>query len=112
MSNEHALDAAQMDQFVEDGYLRLDGAFSKQLAAECREILWRDTGCDPADPSTWRQPVIRLGEHFEPPFRSAVNTPMLHGAFDSLIGETRWLPRGSLGTFPIRFPSKVDPGDC
>jgi hypothetical protein len=112
MSNEHALDAAQMDQFVEDGYLRLDGAFSKQLAAECREILWRDTGCDPADPSTWRQPVIRLGEHFEPPFRAAVNTPMLHGAFDSLIGETRWLPRGSLGTFPIRFPSKVDPGDC
>lgn len=112
MANEHALSAAQIDQFVHDGYVRLDGAFSKQLAAECREILWRDTGCNPADPSTWRKPVIRLGEHFEPPFRAAVNTPQLHGAFDSLVGETRWLPRGSLGTFPVRFPVAETPGDC
>jgi hypothetical protein len=56
--------------------------------------------------------VIRLGEHFDAPFRAAVNAPPLHAAFDSLVGETRWLPRGSLGTFPVRFPSNADPGDC
>jgi len=112
MSSEHALNAAQLEQFVREGYVRLDGAFPKDIAAQCREILWRATGCDPNDPATWIKPVIRLGEHFEPPFRAAVNTPRLHGAFDSLLGEGRWLPRGSLGTFPVRFPSNEDPGDC
>lgn len=112
MANSYALDSAQIDQFVQEGYVRVEGAFSRELAAACREILWRDTGCDPADASTWTKPVIRLGEHFEPPFREAVNTSRLHAAFDSLLGETRWLPRGSLGTFPVRFPSPVDPGDC
>lgn len=37
---------------------------------------------------------------------------MLHAAFDALVGPGRWLPRRSLGTFPIRFPSLSDPGDC
>lgn len=112
MSNEYALSAAQIDQFVEEGYVRVDDAFSSELAAECCEILWRETGCRPNEPGTWARPVIRLGEHFEPPFGAAANTPRLHGAFDSLVGEKRWLPRGSLGTFPVRFPSQEDPGDC
>lgn len=112
MSSERALSAAQLKQFEEEGYVRLDGAFPQDIAAECREMLWRDTGCEPTNRATWTKPVIRLGEHFEPPFRGAVNTPQLHGAFDSLVGEGRWLPRGSLGTFPVRFPSDEDPGDC
>ncbi len=45
-------------------------------------------------------------------FRAAANTPALTAAFDSLVGPGRWLPRGGLGTFPIRFPSSEDPGDA
>jgi hypothetical protein len=46
------------------------------------------------------------------PFASAANTPVLHQAFDQLVGPGRWHPRSDLGTFPIRFPSPDDPGDA
>jgi hypothetical protein len=105
------LSRAQIDQFIYDGYVRIDSAFPRALADEGRSILWRDTGCDPDDPSTWTKPVIRLGDYPGGPFATAVNTPALHAAFDQLVGLGRWLPRGSLGTFPVRFPSSDDPGD-
>jgi hypothetical protein len=38
--------------------------------------------------------------------------PVLHQAFDQLVGPGRWQPRGDLGTFPIRFPSPDDPRDA
>lgn len=55
---------------------------------------------------------MRIGEIPNPLFREAANTPTLHAAYGALVGPGRWLPRGSLGTFPIRFPSTDDPGDC
>lgn len=105
------IDDAQIEQFVAEGYVKLEAAFPRALAAAAREILWRDTGCDPNDPSTWTQPVVRLGQYAAPPFAQAANTPELHAAFDQLVGRGRWARRGTLGTFPIRFPSEVDPGD-
>lgn len=99
-------------RFVEDGFIRIDGAFPRALADEGRELLWRDTGCDPDDPATWTKPVVRLGDYPQEPFRRAVNMPVLHEAYDRLVGAGRWLPRGSLGTFPVRFPSDEDPGDA
>jgi hypothetical protein len=107
----NALSDMQIQEFIENGFVRLDQAFPRALADEGRELLWRDTGCDPHDPRTWRQPVVRLGDYAHPPFRQAANTPPLHVAFDRLVGEGRWLPRSSLGTFPIRFPSRDVPAD-
>lgn len=101
----------QVQEFIENGFVRLDRAFPLELADEGRELLWRDTGCDAHDPTTWRQPVIRLGNYPQRPFRQAANTPLLHAAFDRLVGAGRWLPRSSLGTFPIRFPSRDEPAD-
>lgn len=111
-ANSSALTAAQLDAFVSDGFVRIDDAFSAELAEAGRAILWKDTGCDPDDPATWTKPVIRLGEYAQPPFREAVNTPVLRQAFDQLVGPGNWLPRGGLGTFPVRFPSTEDPGDA
>ncbi len=112
MPAEKDFDRALARRFIEDGFIRLDQAFPPKLAEQGREILWRDLGCDPDNPETWRQPVIRLGDYGQEPFRQAVNTPKLHAAFDQLIGPGRWLPRSSLGTFPIRFPCPDDPGDA
>ena len=106
-----ALSDAQLDQFVQDGFVRLDNAFPRRLAEEGRAILWRDTGCDPVDRKTWTRPVVRLGYYGEEPFRKAVNTPVLHAAFDQLVGSSRWHPRADLGSFPVRFPHADDPGD-
>ncbi|MFP2958571.1 phytanoyl-CoA dioxygenase family protein [Myxococcus sp. 1LA] len=105
------LTEGEVDQFIEQGFVRLDHAFPRALADTCREHLWRDTGCAPEDPATWKQPVVRLGEYAQEPFRLAANTPRLRGAFDQLAGPGRWLPRGSLGSFPVRFPSPDAPGD-
>jgi hypothetical protein len=105
------LSPQQIDQFIREGYVRLDGAFSAQLAGQARRILWHDTGCDPQDPATWTKPVIRLGMYAQPPFVAAANTPVLHRAFDQLVGPGRWLPCQNMGTFPVRFPSADDPGD-
>ena len=102
----------EIDQFVQMGYVAIENAFPEQLAESGRSILWKDTGCDPDNPSTWIHPVIRLGDYPQEPFRLAANTPILHTAADQLVGKGRWFPRGSLGTFPIRFPSEQDPGDA
>ena len=107
----HALTPAQIDAFIADGFVRIDNAFSHELAAQARAILWRDTGCDPDDPATWTKPVIRLGGYHDAPFREAANTPILHAAYDQLVGEGRWLAPQGLGTFPVRFPSDETPGD-
>ena len=106
-----ALSDAQLDQFIQDGFVRLDDAFPRRLTERGRAILWRDTGCDPLDRNTWTRPVVRLGYYGDAPFREAVNTPVLHAAFDQLVGSGRWRPRADLGSFPVRFPHADDPGD-
>lgn len=108
----NAFGESQVEQFIANGFVRLDHAFPREMADQGCDLLWRDTGCDPQDPLTWTQPVIRLGDYGQEPFRTAVNMPRLRSAFDALVGAGRWLPRSSLGTFPIRFPSSNDPGDA
>jgi hypothetical protein len=109
--SSQVLSEAEVRAFIEHGFLRIEHAFARETAEAGRRILWRDTGCDPDDPASWTKPVIRLGGYADPPFAEAVNTPILRNAFDQLVGKGRWLPRAGLGTFPIRFPSPVDPGD-
>ncbi|REE96962.1 phytanoyl-CoA dioxygenase [Thermomonospora umbrina] len=99
------LDDAQVRAFIEEGFVHIEGAFSAEIAAECRAIIWRDIDADPNDPRTWPRPVIGLGGHAEEPFRLAANTPPLHAAFDTLVGPGRWVPRTDLGGFVVRFPS-------
>lgn len=105
------LDPARIEQFITDGFLRIDAAFPAEQAAAARAILWEATGCSPDDPSTWTQPVIRLGAFTGAPFVEAANTPRLHAAFDRLVGPGRWLRPSAIGTVPVRFPSAVEPGD-
>lgn len=101
----------QISDFINKGFIRLDHAFSRETAAEAREILWKDLGCNPLDRSTWTKPVVRLGMYSEPPFVDSANTEILKNAFDQLVGPAKWLPRGSMGSFPVRFPSTENPGD-
>lgn len=106
-----ALSDAQLEAFLQDGFVKIEDAFPRALAEEARAILWRDTGCDPRNPATWTRPVIRLGFYAQEPFAKAATTPTLHKAFDQLVGPGRWLYRPNLGTFPVRFPSSEAPGD-
>jgi hypothetical protein len=100
----------QLEQFIDLGYIKIENAFSKELAKQCRDILWKATGADPDDSATWTKPVIRIGEISLPPFQQAANTRPLHNAFNDLAGDN-WLPRMSIGSFPIRFPTKEPAND-
>lgn len=107
-----ALTAATITSFIHDGFVRIDNAFARDVAQDARQILWRDTGCNPDDPATWTRPVIRLGHYAQPPFQAAATSPVLLTAFDQLVGRDRWIAPRALGTVPVRFPSEDDPGDA
>jgi len=106
-----ALTNDDVEGFIRDGVVRLRGAFPRQLADECRQLLWAATGCAEHDPSTWTRPVVRIDGRGDPPFAAAINTERLYSAFDQLAGAGRWVPRSGIGTFPIRFPVDEAPGD-
>jgi hypothetical protein len=97
------LNSDQIRQFIEAGFVRLDNAFSGDLAVRGRQILWKDTGCDPVDPTTWTKPVVWLGEYDQDPFCRAANMPVLRAAFDQLVGKTRWQPQAQ----PRQFSGAV-----
>ena len=109
--NVRVLTDAQREQFLREGFVKLENAFSQDTAAEGRAILWQALGFDPQAPATWTRPVVRLGDFPQQPFREAVNTELLHNAFDQLVGLGRWVPRASLGGFVVRFPHPDDPAD-
>jgi len=111
-ASQSGLSRAQIAHFIEHGYLKLEGAFDSELARQGRDQLWSAMGLSPDAPETWKEPVVRLGFMTSKPFVDAANTPLLHGAYDALVGEGRWLKPNGLGTFPIRFPSPNAPGDA
>jgi hypothetical protein len=114
MQNDTArgLSPAQISTFIADGFVRIDDAFTPELAHQVRAILWRAMGLSPDDPAGWTRPVVRLGMFTDPPFVAAANTPRLHAAYDALVGPSRWHAPAAMGTFPVRFPSADDPGDA
>src|SRR5260370_38048197 len=98
------LSRGEIQQFIQDGFVRIDRAFPRQLADEGRAILWRDLPCAPDDPASWTRPVIRLGYYDHEPFNRAGNSSVLYAAFDQLVGKGRWRPATDLGSFPVGLP--------
>lgn len=98
------LSAQQIEQFIRDGFVKIEGAFSRETAAACREILWRDLGLSPDRPQEWKEPVLRLGMYGDPPFVAALKSARLHEALDQLVGKGRWVAPESLGAIVVRFP--------
>jgi hypothetical protein len=107
-----ALTENQVEQFIEEGFVKLEQAFHEDVGEQCRRELWEAIRCDPSDRSTWTQPFIRLDGFGTPAFRAAANTPSLLEAFDQLVGAGRWIALTGLGTFPLRFPSTDPPQEA
>jgi hypothetical protein len=107
----HRLSDREVDQFVQDGFIHLQEVVPPDIVAQGLNVIWGDLKQDPSDPGTWSDAVIRLLPSDARPFRSAFESPRLHGAFDRLVGVGRWQDRPDLGLFVARFPSPVDPDD-
>lgn len=106
------LSPAQIDHFIDRGYVRLDDAFGVELARQGRDQLWAAMALSSDRPEGWTRPVVRVNFMSGPAFAAAANTPRLHAAYDALAGSGRWVAPTGLGTFPIRFPGADDPGDA
>ncbi|GAA4442368.1 hypothetical protein GCM10023091_29070 [Ravibacter arvi] len=105
------LSSTEIEQFVHSGFIRVDKAFSEEIANAVLDVLWRELPFERSDPSTWTEPVVRLGMYSQPPFVASLNTPKLHAIFNQLVGADNWIPCRSIGTFPVRFPSARQPND-
>jgi hypothetical protein len=110
------LSEADIERFVADGFIRLDGAFDRAVAAQVCERLYDEIrlahrGFDVDDPATWPAPVLRFPGSIAQPFFSALMSARLEAAFDQLVGKERW-QRAGLGTFAVRFPHPVEPDDA
>lgn len=102
----------QIEGFVRDGFVALAGAFDGELAARCVDSLWSMLPQDRHDRSTWTEPVVRIPGSGHPDVVAAIDAPRLTGAIDDLLGGPHaWQRRRAYGTFPVRFPSEIDPGD-
>ncbi|MEW1778732.1 phytanoyl-CoA dioxygenase family protein [Streptomyces sp. NPDC086777] len=106
------VDDELVDRFLTEGFVKIEGAFPPRVAEDCARLLWRETGYDPQAPDSWQDPVVWVGGMAQGPFAAAANSVALHRAFDLLVGEARWLPRYSLGSFPLRFPHPEEPDDA
>jgi hypothetical protein len=110
------LSQAEIDAFVADGFVAVRGAVPGAVLDACRAEIWSalgDRGVRHDDPVTWRDPVVRITCPDSPAFAAAGTQPVLWEAFDQLIGAGRWWRRpGVGGSIPVRFPSRLDPGDA
>lgn len=105
------LSKKEVEQFVLNGFVRIDNAFPQRLADEVVNHLWKDIPFERSNPDSWVEPVVRLGMYTQQPFIDSVNTEKLYSAFNQLIGEDKWIPCRNVGTFPVRFPSVQQPND-
>ncbi|WP_114391290.1 phytanoyl-CoA dioxygenase family protein [Notoacmeibacter marinus] len=110
-SKHVCLTSGRVQSFIDNGFIKIENAFSAELAKQGQDALWAEIGSPPNKPESWSRPVVRIGFMASRAFVEAANTPQLHEAYDRLVGEGRWIAPNGLGTFPIRFPSSESPGD-
>ncbi|SDM10894.1 phytanoyl-CoA dioxygenase family protein [Nonomuraea jiangxiensis] len=99
------MSVVDVDRFVADGFVKLEAAVPREVGDAARALVWQQIGLSPDDPAGWRQPVVWAADLTgHGPFGELVSSPRLRQALDELAGPGGWVPRGSLGNMPIRFP--------
>src|SRR5262245_54736292 len=99
----------EVEFFVENGFVLLRDAFSRETAAEIRKFLWSEIGLSPDEPSKWTKSMIHIQKAFSHgPFQEAF-TERVYSAYDDIIGEGRYKKEKYLGWWPIAFPGFEPP---
>lgn len=94
-----------VDEFMSDGYAKIEQAAPRGVADAARAALWQQLGMSPDDPAGWSEPVRWAADLMgQGPFGELARSPVLAQALDCVCGAEGWLPRGSLGNIPVRFP--------
>ena len=94
-----------VERFVADGFVKLAEAAPRAVGDAARALLWQRAGLSPDDPAGWREPVVWTSDLAgEGPFGEIIGSPRLAEALDEICGPGGWVPRGTLGMIPVRFP--------
>lgn len=94
-----------LEAFAGDGFLKIEGAAPRRAADAVRDKLWRQLGLSPDEPESWSAPVRWASDMAGTgPFDEVVRNQALAAALDDICGADGWVPRGSLGNIPVRFP--------
>ena len=106
------LSRPQLEEFVERGWTRLEGAFSPAVATAVREDLGVRIGIDLERPEQWTRPRVWLQELLtDSPYTDAL-TARFASAVDQLVGPGRWEMARAMGWWPVTFPGfDADYGD-
>src|SRR3954451_23039531 len=118
MPNAERIDVTsyRVRSFIDDGFIKIENAFSTHLADQCRDELWADIGLSPYEPENWTQPVIRVGSKtslrhrsLKPPTRRSCTKPMTNSRV--IVAGSR--PKRSelfRSAFPHRNPRVMTAG--
>src|SRR5438876_3173013 len=102
-----------IDDFVANGFVRIEGAVAPDVVRACRGVIWSalgKQGIREHDPTTWTEPLASFPCPEGGPFVAAGTGPSLRRAYDELLGPGRWRRRkGVGGNLKIRFPSERNP---
>jgi len=74
------LSQAEIDSFTADGFVAVRGAVPGDVLRACQEEIWSelgDQGVRRGDPSTWREPVVRIVCPESEAFAAAGTQPVL-----------------------------------
>ncbi|MFI9550318.1 phytanoyl-CoA dioxygenase family protein [Nonomuraea endophytica] len=99
------MDVIDVERFAADGFAKVEAVAEPEVADAARMLLWRQIGLSPDEPAAWREPVVwAMDTTGAGPFGQIMRSPRLHAAYDAVAGPGGWLPRGALGSVPVRFP--------
>jgi hypothetical protein len=98
------LTEGQIDQLMERGHVRLEGAFARHLVAPALERVWAALPVDRDDRSTWTQRFRHVPRTFDGGPFAASWSDRVCGAIDDLLGEGAWHTRTEQGWWPVVFP--------
>lgn len=114
MAKYQVLTDAQVTQFEEEGFLKLEQAFPTEAALAAQDFLWKRLamlGVSKDDPATWTEPMVHIKEAYDAPVFQACQTERLTGAIEDLVGKDRWKDKGkptSWGWWPVNFAVGAD----
>jgi len=87
--NRRVLAEADVERFVNEGYLVIRSAFSSDVAEECRRSAAQQLGIDLTRQDAWKRPAVR-GVPTGDCFREAANAPRLLKAVAQLVDPDAW----------------------
>ncbi|HYE05829.1 MAG TPA: phytanoyl-CoA dioxygenase family protein [Planctomycetota bacterium] len=75
-----ALDAAQIQHFIEHGWLLASDLIPREVALAADAHTWTLLGFDPADPATWVEPQVKEYMPLSDAYAACYTTPLLAAA--------------------------------